>query len=248
MVEAFEHRWGYRSSERVYYVTAAAASVLLWPEEEMYDSEEFTNLSKAFFPWFKAAQEWASVWAGMPLGDFDNSHESALHIPDGGRYITGSPARMRTLFVPKQPLSRAQVSGALRRASRGEHLPVEHQMLLSAEDAQLGGDLRKAVIDAATAAEVALASYVADHLRKKDLASEFIDEMIKDVNGVANLHVLCTRLGGEPGVSKNRLTTELADIRNKAAHGGKIPTSREAIVAGKHAVTIVRALRPLPQV
>ncbi|WP_439678291.1 hypothetical protein [Embleya sp. MST-111070] len=140
------------------------------------------------------------------------------------------------------------MSGALRRASRGEHLPVEHQLLLSARDAQIGGDFRKAVIDAATAAEVALASYVADHLRTMGLASEFIDEMIKDVNGVVNLHGLCTRLGGEPGVTKNKLTSQLANIRNNAAHGGKIPTSEEVLAAGRHAVTIVHALRSLPEV
>ncbi|WP_432117215.1 hypothetical protein [Streptomyces sp. bgisy032] len=213
----------------------------------MHDSEEFISLGKAFFFWFKILQEWTAAWSGAPLGNFDNSHNSAIHIPVGKKYLTASPALMRTIFIEKQPLSRGQLSQALRYASNGENLPVEHRMLLSAADAQLGGDLRRAVIDAATAAEVALASYVAGNLEEKGLGREFIDEMIKDVNGMVNLHALCTRLGGKPVISKGKLTQELANVRNLAAHGGQTPTPHEATVAREHAATIVRALRPLPQ-
>ncbi|MER5537401.1 hypothetical protein [Streptomyces mirabilis] len=215
---------------------------------EMYDSEEFSSLSTSFYSWFKALQEWAAAWIGKPLGNFDNSRNSAFHVPSGKDYLTASPTLMRTIFIEKQPLSRMQLSQALRHASRGEHLPVEHRMLLSATDAQLGGDLRSAVIDAATAAEVALASYVADSLEASGLERTFIDAMIKNVNGVVNLHELCTRLGGEPAISKGKLTQGLASVRNLAVHGGQTPTPQETTVARQHAATIVQALRPLPQV
>jgi hypothetical protein len=121
-------------------------------------------------------------------------------------------------------------------------------MLLTAADAQSSGDRRRAVIDAATAAEVALGSYVADHLRGKRLQSEFIDEMIKNANGLIGLHSLCMRVGGEPGgVSKNKLMNQLANVRNLAAHLGEEPTSEQTILACKHAESIVQALRPLPE-
>jgi hypothetical protein len=248
ILKAFDGQWGYRGSERSCYVALASASLLLYPQEKMHDSEEFNSLSDSFFSWFKAVQEWAAAWSGTPLGNFDNSHNSALHIPSGKEYLTASPVLMRTLFIEKQPLSRVQLSAALRHASHGEHLPLEHRMLLSAKDAQLDGDLRRAVIDAATAAEVALALYVADNLEARGLEREFIDEMIKDVNGVVNLHALCMRLGGKPVISKGKLTQELANVRNLAAHGGQTPTPQETAVAREHAATIVRALRPLPQV
>ncbi|MFF0042590.1 hypothetical protein ACFYRG_41370 [Streptomyces mirabilis] len=248
MLRAFEGRWGYRSSERTCYVDAASASLLLYPNAEMHDSEEFNSLSSSFFSWFTAVREWAAAWSGTPLGTFDNSHNSAFHIPYGKKYMTASPVLMRTVFIGAKSLSRAQLSEAFRHASRGEHLPVEHQMLLSSTDAQLGGDLRRAVIDAATAAEVALASYVADNLEVRGLERGFIDEMIKDVNGVVNLHELCTRLGGEPAVSKGKLRQELANVRNLAVHGGHTPTPQETTLARQHAATLVQALRPLPQV
>jgi hypothetical protein len=245
LVKSQQGRWGYRSTQSLYYVTAASASFLLLPQEAMHDSPEFNALGAAFFGWFRMVQEWASVWSNEPLGDFDTSHNSAFLIPSGDQNMTGTPVRVGAAFFGTQPLSRAQMSGALRRASRGDRLPVEHRMLLSARESQSGGDLRRAVIDAATAAEVALASYVADHLRSKRLGPEFINEMIKDVNGLVNLHALCTKLGGEPGVSKNKVREELANIRNHAAHAGQIPSADKVDAARKHAEVIVRTLRPL---
>lgn len=247
LLRAFEGRWGYKSSERSCYVSAASISLLLPSSEELHDSEDFRSLSDAFWSWFTTVQEWAAAWCGIPLGNFDDSHRSALHIAVGKEYLTSSSALMRTLFIESSPLSRIQLINILRRASRGERLPTEHQLLLSAADAQLDKNLRRAVIDAATAAEVALASYITDALVDRGLEQGFIDEMVKDVNGIANLHALCTRLGGSPGISKNKLTQELANVRNLAAHAGRIPTLQEATVAREHAITIVRALRPLPQ-
>ncbi|MFD5628149.1 hypothetical protein [Streptomyces sp. NPDC127072] len=248
MLKAFEGKWGYRSSERSCYGYAASASILLYPHVEMHNSEQFNSLSDSFFSWFKVVQEWAATWTGTPLGNFDKSHNSAFHIASGMNYLTASPVLMRTLFVEKQPLSRAQLRLALRHASCGEHLPVEHRMLLSSTDAQLGGDLRRAVIDAATAAEVALASYISDALEANGLDREFIDKMIEAVNGVVALYELCTRLGGEPVISKGKLMNELARVRNLAVHGGQTPTPQKAAAAREHATTIIRALRPLPQV
>ncbi|MFE6163856.1 hypothetical protein ACFQ7F_33630 [Streptomyces sp. NPDC056486] len=240
-------RWGYRSIDHLYYVSYASASLLLDPQEAKPDSPEFGALSKAYFGWFRIVQEWASAWSGQPLGNFDVSHESALHLPARGGYLSASPVQTRTIFIGARPLSRAELIGALRHASRGEQLPVEHRLLLSAHDAQSGGDLRKAVIDAATATEVALGSYVADHLRGRGLKSDFIEEVIEDVNGIANLHKLCTHLGGDPKVSQKRLGQELANVRNRAAHRGALPTPEEATTARGHAQTIVRALRPIPE-
>jgi hypothetical protein len=246
MVKAYRGRWG-NGSKRLCYVTAASASLLLYPMEKMYDSQELKDLGDAYFRWFRIVQEWASVWSGQPLGDFDNSHDSAIHIPTCDRYMTGSGMLAGSVFFGAEPLSRAQLCGALRYASQEQHLPVEHRMLLTAADAQSGGDRRGAVIDAATAAEVALGSYVADHLRGKHLQPEFIDEMIKSANGLMGLHSLCIGVGGAPGVSKNRLMNELANVRNLVVHRGEEPSPEQTILACKHAKSIVQALRSLPE-
>jgi hypothetical protein len=240
------NQWGYRSTQSLYYVSAASSSFLLRKEEKMYDSSDLKALGNAFVIWFRMVQEWASAWSHEPLRDSDRSYGSAVTIPTGDGFLTGSGGILSRVFFGAQALRPDQVSGAFRRASRGDRLPVEHLMLLSATEAQNDGDFRRVVIDAATAAEVALSSYIADHLRGRKLGSEFIDEMIKDANGLVNLHSLCTKLGGVPGVSKGKVREELANVRNHAAHRGRIPGPAEAEIARQHAEILVRKLRPLP--
>ncbi|WP_157031989.1 hypothetical protein [Kitasatospora cheerisanensis] len=246
LVQTFEGRWGWKSTTQLCYVTAASASVLLQPQAQMTDAPEFKALGDAYFGWFRIVQEWASAWSGEPLADFDSSHQSAIHIAASDGYLTASPVLLRTVFIGASPLSRAQLKGAFARASREDRLPVQHRLLLYARNAKLGGDTRQAVIDAATSAEVALGVYVASRLKDKGLKPEFIDEMIKDVNGIMNLHALCTSLGGKPGPSQNRVGHELARVRNEAAHQGKTPSPEVAEIAIGHAEAIVRALHPLP--
>ncbi|MFG2951063.1 hypothetical protein [Streptomyces adustus] len=250
-VRGFPHGWGYAGEPGTWYIKAVAASLLLPPQEVTGTLDDFGVLQEAFVRWSRSVVEWAAAWSQEQLMDFATDNDPTLYVytKEGGHLSVSDP-RSRTLFVRStHPLDRGQLIGTLSRASRGDRLPVEHLMLLYAEDAKAGGDLRKAVIDAATAAEVALASYIRDRLKAKPhgLSPEFIDEMIKDVNGIANLYVLCKHLGGEPGVSsKKKVIDQLANVRNRAAHAGESPTVDQATTAIRHAVTIVYALRPLP--
>ena len=57
--------------------------------------------------------------------------------------------------------TRIELTDGIRRASENDGLPLAHQMLQTGWDATLAGDLRRAVIDTGTAAEVSLASFVA---------------------------------------------------------------------------------------
>ncbi|GAA1891904.1 hypothetical protein GCM10009837_12470 [Streptomyces durmitorensis] len=247
VLEAFKGRWGYQSSDRLCPVHTAGGSVLLTPSDEMWDSPEFETLSAGFFTWSRIVQEWAALRTGEPLRDWDNQlRSSAIHLHIQRGHLVGNPARFRTLYVGLGPLTREQLRGALRCASKGEHPPIEHRTLLYAKDALIGGDYRKAVIDAATAAEVALASYVRDQLTRRRLPAVFVEKVIKDVNGIINLHGLCEKLGGMPGVKLSVVKSQIAGVRNMAAHGGSTPSKAEADLAIKHASTIVRALRPLP--
>lgn len=246
LAEKFDGRWGSLEADRC-YVAAASASILLHPEEVVAGSAEFLVLREAFFGWCRTVQEWAAAWSGEPLRDFDSSRDVALHIPLGDTVLIASPPRGRTVIGGTVPLHRDQVIAAFDHASRGQRLPTEHRMLLAARDAELGGDLRKAVIDAATAAEVALSLYVRDHLRAKGVQSALRDEWMSGVNGLTQLYRLCKKLGGTPGIGQDPLSKGLAAARNRAVHGGNNPTRDEVAVAIRQAKTIVRALRSLPE-
>lgn len=250
-VRSYPDAWGYPGNPGTWYVKAAAVSLLLEPEEVSGATERLMDLQHAFVSWSRIVVEWASAWSRELMMGFEIDNDPILHVySDDGVQLSLSNPRSRTMIVRDvRPMNLAQLTGAIARASKGDRLPVEHLTLLYAEDAMAAGDLRKSVIDAATATEVALAATVRSRLQSKQnhLSSEFIDEVIKDVNGIANLYSLCERLGEETGVSsKTRLTTQLANVRNRAAHAGKEPTLDETDTAVELAMTIVRTLRPLP--
>lgn len=240
--------WGSRSSERVCNVTAMAVSFALPPQAATPGSPEFTALWQAFVQWFRIVQEWVAAWTRVPLRDFDTSRDPALHILIKDHHLTGSASRGRTIYIEARPLGQAQLKDAFRRASRDEQVPLAHRMLLYAKDAQTGGDLRKAVIDAATAVEIAVADAIRVHLVREGVPTTSIKKGIDKANGVVKLCKLHERLIGSLPLPWGKLANDLAGVRNSAAHEGRAPNEQEARTARKHAKKIVQVLQPLPEV
>jgi hypothetical protein len=240
--------WGYRSTANLYYIGAARVSFLLAPTDDVVISPEFRDLEREFLKWFDIVQHWASAWSNKPLREIGSPQESALQILTRDNHIVGTPIRFPAVFFGATPINQAQLQSAFRRASRNDQLPVEHRLLLSARIAQMEGDLRLAVIEAGSASEVALAAAISADLRGKRATAEFIDLAIKDANGVVGLRSLYETLGHALSVSRNRVVNELANVRNTAVHGGRMPTASETENAINHASTLVRESRPLPSV
>jgi hypothetical protein len=243
----FANRWGYRSTTDVYYVEKARATFLITPADRIHDAPEFAAIGDGFKRWFLIAAEWLSAWERVPtLFMPSDDGESAFHVEQpvgmagtgitaGGIVIKGDPA-----------CSRSELLSAFGKASAGQRLPPEHRLLLDAQAAVLRGDLRRAVIDAGTATEVALASAIASELGRAGLTAEFIDNVIKNANGVVGLGALYRDLVGALPMSQNRIAGQLAVVRNGAAHGGHEPSPAETTDALKHARDLVRTSRPLP--
>lgn len=238
--------WGYRSTANLYYIRAARMSFLLASANNVVTSPEFGELEREFLKWFDIVQHWASAWSRQPLREIGGPQESILHILTKENQVIGTPIRFPGVFFGATPLNRAQLQSAFRRASRGDQLPVEHRLLLSARIAQMEGDRRLAVIEAGSASEVALATAISADLKGRKATTEFIDQTIKGANGVVGLRSLYVALGHALSVSRNRVVTELAEIRNLAVHGGRVPTDPETHGAINHASAIVQEARPLP--
>jgi hypothetical protein len=238
-------RWGYRSSANLYYIAAARVSFLLTPTDNTATSPEFIKLEREFLRWFDIAKHWASAWSGEPLHDIGRPQESILQILTKNNQVVGSPVRLPAVFFGARPINRAQLQSAFRRASSGDQLPAEHRLLLSAQIAQMDGDRRLAVIEAGSASEVALAAAISADLRTKRATAEFIDQAIKNANGIVGLRSLYVAIGNTLSVSGGRVITELANIRNTAVHSGRIPTDPETRRAIGHASVLVHESRPL---
>lgn len=239
--------WGYRSSADLYYIAAARASFVLAPETNMATSSEFLELSQAFLKWFDIVRYWAAAWTQQPLHDTSKPHGSILQIPTSDDLMAGTPVRLGSVFFGATPLSLAQLRSVFKRASRGDQLPVEHRLLLSARLAQMAKDNRLAVIEAGSAAEIALATAISNEFQKNQkIDVKFINQTIENANGVAGLVSLYLALDQTLPISKNRVGNELARIRNLAVHGGHIPEDPETQLAVNHASALVQSARPLP--
>jgi len=240
--------WGYRSSARLYYVNAAAASLLLAPTDQLATSDEFQNLGEAFLRWFEIVLPWAEAWSGVPLRQVGQPRGSVLHVATDNGLIAGTGIHFPRVFIGAKPLTLGQVRAAFRRAERGERLPTEHRLIQSAWVARLEDDLRRAVIDAGTAAEVVLSSAITEELRRKRIAPGFVEQTVKDANGIVGLIDLYASLGHAPAVSRGKVADQLARVRNLAAHSGRVPTAQQADLAVQHARDLVRGARPLPSI
>ena len=123
--------------------------------------------------------------------------------------------------------------------------PEEHVLLRDGRAAWWRQDRRKAVIDAATAAEVAMATAVRERLASTadEPAS---DQVLRNVRGAVELLDLATALGCSFPVSRGSVMNELAVRRNEAVHAGVEPTIDETRRALDVARAVVHAVSVLP--
>jgi serine/threonine protein kinase len=126
-------------------------------------------------------------------------------------------------------------------------LPPGHRFLIQAIMALAEADYRRAAIDAGTASEVALASAISAELHAKGLSEEYIDQTIRRVNGIEGLFSTYFAFGPPSPVSRNKVITRLATVRNDAAHAGRIPSAMEAIGAVEVAHALVTTAHPFDE-
>jgi serine/threonine protein kinase len=126
-------------------------------------------------------------------------------------------------------------------------LPDDHRYLMQAIIELAETDYRRAVIDAATATEVALRRAISDHLQQRGWRSRDIDQTIWDANGLDGLFARYSSLGPvrKLPVSLSDVRFDLAKVRNKATHEGQIPSAKKAIRAVEIAHALVNAAHPV---
>ncbi len=138
-------------------------------------------------------------------------------------------------------------TSALTESPSAVSLQNDHRYLMLAIRELAETDWRRAVIDAATAAEMALRWAVSGHLQQKGWSLHDIDRTIRLANGLDELFSRYTILIPtiKLGVSPNEVRAGLAHIRNSAAHQGQIPSSSKAIRAVEIAHELVNAAHPM---
>lgn len=153
--------------------------------------------------------------------------------------------QFETIYGASSGATKSHWASAVRHANASDQVPPEHLVLRDARAAMRRDDLRRAVIDAGTACEVALAGAIRARLSRAGSNDDAIAQLLKNASGVIELFDLLVALGTELSLSRGRVVDRLAGKRNEAVHGGVVP-SREATAAGlRVAEEILGCVRPL---
>jgi hypothetical protein len=124
--------------------------------------------------------------------------------------------------------------------ARGQAPPAERLHLSDARALHNDGQWRRAVIDAATAAEVAITSWLDKRLSSAE--PEVKTALLSTPLTLGRLHRLYTQLGGElpPAFERNVVTP-----RNHAAHRGMPLTQEESAAAVETTAALLDAASPI---
>jgi serine/threonine protein kinase len=138
-------------------------------------------------------------------------------------------------------------SDALAESPSAGSLSDDYGYLRQAIIALAETDYRRAVIDAATATEVAIRWAISEQLQQRGWSARDIDQTIRDGNGVDGLFARYTSLvaNRKLPVSSGDVRFDLAKVRNNAAHEGRIPAAKKAIRAVEIAHHLVNAAHPV---
>jgi hypothetical protein len=221
-------------------------------EIETYDEDRQPwQVAATFGPrfnlWYGNWLEWVSICTGSPSaidrGMAIQTQADLVAERSGSQDLTGwvCGATVRT-YDSDFAATRAVAEAAARRASRPVPPPLEWRLLNSARVLR---DNRRAVIDAAAAAEVALAHAL--RMRLGEMPEDALEATIRSVNGLVGLLKLVEQIDGVAKPRWPQVRDRIAKPRNSCVHRGIEPTRDEVHRAIKEAQRLLETYSPLPE-
>jgi hypothetical protein len=121
--------------------------------------------------------------------------------------------------------------------------PAEWLFIRDARSLLNGGQTRRAVIDAATAAELAITRLIDNHLAAGNTDEIVKSALMKSYSALGGRAKLLRRL--RPKLLSDQLDRDLVEPRNRAAHGADSLSDEQAHKAVAMATDIVEEAHPL---
>lgn len=237
--------WGNQFNDS-WELHGALVSLLVTPGMHPRDSREIVEFRESFAPWFFCARRWVSGKLGTPANGAIRSRRTSIDgvLSDGSHWGVGGGTAV-VITPGRRGATGAELDAAFQHAAAGDELPIQHDLLLEAHTALFSDDLRRAVVDAATAAEVVLAQWIRRCLEERGLNSDEALSVTNEANGIAELYRLSNALGLCVTPSKNQVIDRIARPRNLAVHAGEGPSHETARKAFDCAQIIVEEVAPL---
>jgi hypothetical protein len=177
---------------------------------------------QTFDTWWLNVLTWLELWTPQHLIPDANSRlRSRGHVYD----MESEPPALTgwglsgevRVYGSEHALTRAMLAAAISRAAEGEFPPLEWRLLCRAHRLR---DRRQALMNAAAAAEVALAHSV--HMRIGQAAEQAREQISKNTNGIVGMLQLVEELDGlsKSASRRGRIAHRVAGPRNDAATKG----------------------------
>lgn len=213
------------------------------------DAELADRFGRQFKTWYRLLIEWVEVWTSQLV----HRHWQRPPIPRGSVWdlsadpptLTGFGGVSGPIFFQGSDVAAtfSHLQAAAKQATAKNQLPAEWTALMTAKRATQS---RLAVIEAGTAAEMALASAI--ERRLPNMTPDGVTTVIKNANGVAGLVKLLDAMQGRPPGNRSRVFALLAKPRNLAVHSGEVPSRDVADKAITTATALLEEFSPLPAV
>jgi hypothetical protein len=238
--------WNKAEDGSVIPVLACIRRVRLWfsvTPAEAGDINLGPALDNLLSPWWDALSSWIEVATGQDLanlGDRRPKRPQTFHLWGGNADGTMRPLAMMfhaTGFPPSNPLPSQGLQACLSAVAEGRAAPQERLHLCDARSLHNNGQWRRAVIDAATAAEVGITSWIDSNADAKVKA-----DLVKKPRTLGALWRLYEELGG---VVPDDFQKLVVDPRNDAAHRGMSLTSEQSAAAIDATAALLDATTPL---
>lgn len=224
---------------------------------EASNENEFEEATKGFLSefddWWTRFTAWVGVVTGqdfLGLGGYMRQGTKAGAIrtwtanADGQRAGQG----IRSMFpplrygIPWTKLGLADLQKCVNAAGRQDP-PAEWTLIRDARLLLNAGHIRRAVLDAGTAAELAMTTLVDKYLDDTNTQEPLRTAISRGYNNLGAKNALLKLL--RPGLMPQQTQPDLINKRNAASHGGDEITVDEAIRAIETAAAIVDAAHPL---
>ena len=228
---------------------------LRWNDEEFERSpqnDRAVRFSADVDAWLSIVRNWLAGWTGdvrraINYGSPPTRVRLVLfNDPGAGQFGSGGePLHVRKLHIP----GALEVQAAFVAASRGSDVPLHHQLLADVRLHAAQHEYRYAVINACSAAEVALSDCVRTILTEAGNTVDQIDATLDEASGVVELYHLAAEVKGDLkarfGVSSGRVMDQLAGPRNRAVHRGEEP-DWDTLTGAYRTANALATLSPLP--
>lgn len=196
--------------------------------------------------WFSVIAEWLDLWTGQRLHPDDNRPPTTSgHISEVSEEVKGgsgwSPGG--EAFIGGEAVTKSIMAAACSRANENDFPPDEWRLFLKAVRWR---SMRLGVIDAATAAEIAIEKRLFAELSSRFKSGDREPEKrIADCKGISDKLTMLECISPPERSRVRRVNDRIARPRNNAVHAGKVPDQSTTVRLLKTARELLDVYSPL---